>query len=229
MRYIRRKRNKTRHKDLRLKLNSRNINNPLIREGKEEEKAQITFPSKIILYLRKNSKGSEDDKTQDFYNDLTEDGEDIRKLRTPIPDKHKTKTLSQERREEVSRPLGSESDQPSREVDLNNNSKISKFSKNSPIKKKDLKDAVNISDDILKNIPDGGKQRTSGDKKAEKYELKMVNGFAVTKPAGVNSSFENPKKEIKAGGATFKKPESSIENPPKRSQLAKPSFSLKKK
>ena len=164
------------------------------------------------MILEERSKDSEeDDKTQEFYNDLTEDGEERMKLKTPIKSQNKNDSIEKEQRLLDPEP---------KKIKMNNN--------------KPQAQANDISNDILNMIPDLRKNKAKPipsqrkEPQNNKYELNIEDGNITTQPIRSNNQ-ELAENIVTTGQATFKSPNDDGDTKPKRRQLAKPGFAIKNK
>lgn len=175
----------------------------------------------------------EDDKTLEFYNAPSDDESSRLKIRTPIQqkqeDNHETENIKKIKKEV-------------------------KLADSEHEKSNKLYDTEDISNDILKSIPApsnplkpiASQRKEVENQKKEGYELHINSNNDITtvparrrpnndilddhnrSPKENNKIPELTKSEVKTGQATFKSPAEEPIAPPRRSQLSKPNFALKK-
>ena len=173
------------------------------------EKSENFAKQQNVILEERSKDSEEDDKTQEFYNDLTEDGEERMKLKTPIKSQNKNDSIEKEQRLLDPKPK--------------------------KIKRENIKpQADDISNDILNMIPDLRKNKTKPipsqrkEPQNNKYELNIEDGNITTQPIRSNNQ-ELAENIVTTGQATFKSPNDDGDTRPKRRQLAKPGFAIKNK
>lgn len=182
------------------------------RKSSDNHDSSRNVPQNVIA--EEKSRISDDTRTHEFYQASSDDEEKSRNVKTPIKSPSKSRDKSPKREEKHER------DQ--KKVVLNS---------------RDIENTNDISDEILRNIGDTSSnknkpiasQRNKQEKKEDKYELNLKDGQITTVPVGNNKVPELKNDQVTANHATFKKQDAIPPPQPKRNQLAKPGFAMKKK